>query len=373
MQGLKHKRRRLVVALALTALAPVTAFAAGGGGKAVVAGVIQACKKDSGGALRAVSGPSDCKTNEHALSWNTKGAKGDKGEPGAAGPTGPAGPTGTAGAQGAKGDPGVAGAKGPTGATGASGSSGPAGPAGPTGAAGPQGAPGAKGTTGPTGPTGPAGGAGESLASLEALDGVACTVQSKGGTVSLSYDADNHAVFTCVVAGGGGGGGNSAKVRINEFMTGVASAASNEFVELVNAGSTAADIGGWKLAYRAAAGTGDVTLATVPAGTSIAAGGFYLFGGSSYSGSGVADQSFSTSLASTAGGLGIRDSNGALVDSVGYGTTATNAFVETAPAAAPPATAAPGSSDIRKPDGHDTGDNSADFAVTSTPTPRAAN
>ena len=51
------------------------------------------------------------------------------------------------------------------------------------------------------------------------------------------------------------------------------------------------------------------------------------------------------------------------IDSVGWGT-ATNALVEGAAAAAPPATAAPGSSIVRLPDGHDTNANASDFTVT---------
>jgi hypothetical protein len=78
-------------------------------------------------------------------------------------------------------------------------------------------------------------------------------------------------------------------------------------------------------------------------------------------------------MASTAGGVGIRSGDGTLVDSVGYGSTAANGFVEGTPAPAPPTTAAPGSSDVRKPDGHDTNDNSVDFTVASPPSPRATN
>jgi hypothetical protein len=133
-----------------------------------------------------------------------------------------------------------------------------------------------------------------------------------------------------------------AKMLINEIATGTTSSSSDEFVELFNVGGVAADIGGYKLVYRTAAGTSDVLLATLPAGTTVAAGGYYLFGGTSYAGAPPADQSFTNGLASTAGGIGLRDSNGTLVDSVGYGATATNAFVETAPAAAPPTTATPG-------------------------------
>ena len=116
----------------------------------------------------------------------------------------------------------------------------------------------------------------------------------------------------------------------------------------------------------------DVALATIPAGTMLAPGAFYLFGGSGYAGTKAADQTFSAGLAATAGGVGLRDAGGKLVDSLGYGT-ATNAFVETRPATAPPSTAPPGSSDIRLPDGRDTDDNGADFAVTAAPTPGAPN
>ena len=73
-------------------------------------------------------------------------------------------------------------------------------------------------------------------------------------------------------------------VRVNELMTGSTSSAANEFVELVNAGGAAADVGGWKLVYRSAAATGDVTLVTFPSGTTIPAGGFYLAGGAAYPG-----------------------------------------------------------------------------------------
>jgi hypothetical protein len=159
---------------------------------------------------------------------------------------------------------------------------------------------------------------------------------------------------------------------VNEVQTGTAHSAADEFVELSNTGTAAVDIGGWKVVYRSASGASDTTLVTIPAGTSLAPGGFYLLGGSEYSGAAAADLSFSPGLAATGGGVGIRDASGTLVDGVGWGTAA-NALVEGSPAAAPPATAAPGSSVARLPDGHDTDSNAADFTVTPTATPRAAN
>jgi hypothetical protein len=198
------------------------------------------------------------------------------------------------------------------------------------------------------------------------LDGLPCTAGTPG-TISISYDSARHAIITCVASSA------PPLVSINEFMTGVTGAAANEFVEIVNAGAASADLSGWKLVYRSATGTSDTVLATVPNGTTLAPGAFYLFGGSGYVGPPASDQTFSTGLAATAGGVGLRDANGTLVDSVGWGSTAANGFVEGSPAPAPPATAAPGSSDIRHPDGHDTNDNSADFTVATAPTPRASN
>jgi hypothetical protein len=155
-------------------------------------------------------------------------------------------------------------------------------------------------------------------------------------------------------------------------MTGVTGNATDEFVEIVNPTDSAIDASGYRVAYRAAAGTSDTALATIPDGTTIAAHGFYLLGGSGYSGSHAANQSFATALAATGGGLGLRDATAALVDSVGWGT-ATNAFVEGSATTAPPAAAAPGKSAGRTPDGHDTDNNAVDFSVLATPSPGTTN
>jgi hypothetical protein len=361
----RFPRVRFLLAAAVAALIGGGALAALGANRAGDS-VIQACKLKMTGALRAVSDSSKCTRREVPLSWNVQGPAG------AAGPTGPQGAkgdTGPAGPQGAKGDTGPAG---PQGERGAAGPQGPAGPQGAQGApgaqgpAGPQGAAGAQGPAGPQGPPGPKGDPGAGLAKFEDLNGVPCT-DGTAGTISITYDNARHAVITCVATGG------QANVRINEFSTGVTGAATNEFVEIVNSGSATADLSGWKLVYRSATGTSDTALDTIPDGTSLAPGAFYLFGGSGYTGPPAADQSFSQGLAAAAGGLAIRDANGTIVDSVGYGSTAANGFVEGTPAPAPPATAAPGSSDVRKPDGHDTNNNSGDFTVVAPPTPRATN
>jgi hypothetical protein len=253
--------------------------------------------------------------------------------------------------RGPQGDPGPAGPAGPAGADGAPGPAGPAGPPGQIGERGPQ---------------GPKGDPGTSIDALETLNGIACRAGGRNGTVALTYDASAHAVFTCSA------NASDAVVRVNEFSTGTTASATDEFVELFNAGATPAVVGGYKLVYRSGAGTSDISLGTIPDGTMLAPGAFYLFGGSGYAGARAPDQTFSQGLAGTAGGVGLRDGGGKLLDSVGYGT-ATNAFVEAHAAAAPPSTTVPGSSDIRFPDGTDSDDNGADFRVTVVPTPGAPN
>jgi hypothetical protein len=218
------------------------------------------------------------------------------------------------------------------------------------------------------------------LTSLEQLNGTACTAGGTAGTIAVSYDSSRKAVFTC-------SGSTSepppppppppppsgtATLVVNEFSTGTTGAAADEFVEIANVGSAALDISGFKVVYRAAAGTSDVTLATIPASTTLAAGAYYLLGGSAYAGAKTPNQSFSAALAATGGGIAIKDASGAILDSVGYGS-ATNAFVEGTVAAAPPATDAPGSSAARTPNGRDTNDNASDFKVASPPTPGAGN
>lgn len=312
--------------------------------------VIQACVNKRTGFLRLISDTGRCRHREQAISWN------EQGPPGKPGPQGPPGPQGEEGPPGPQGEPG---------------------PAGPPGPPGPQGPPGAQGPPGPQGPPGRQGPPGPGVASLDDLNGLACTVGGRAGTIALAYDTENRAVLTCVIPGGsgsrgGGGDGGEPRIRINEFMTGSSGAAANEFVEIVNAGTAPANLSGFKLVYRSAAGTSDTTLATIPDGTVLAPGSFYLFAGSGYAGSPAADQSFSAGLAAAGGGIGLRDAGGALVDSVGYGT-ATNAFVETSPATAPPTVDTPGASAVRIPDGKDTNDNSADFSVGQPPSPRASN
>jgi Lamin Tail Domain len=222
-----------------------------------------------------------------------------------------------------------------------------------------------RGRTGPVGPAGPQGEPGTGLEAFEDLERLPCTLGANEGSIEIDYDAGSgEAHVRCVVPAP-----PAAPIRVNEFSTGVEGALTDEFVEIFNPGTGPADISGYKLVYRSAAGTSDVSLLTVADGTMLAPGAFLVFGGSGYSG--TAAQSFSVSLASSGGGLGMRDSTGLLLDSVGWGT-ATNAFVEGTPAVAPTITPAPGKSDARHPDGDDANDNASDFAE-GDPTPGTAN
>jgi hypothetical protein len=204
----------------------------------------------------------------------------------------------------------------------------------------------------------------------------------------------------------------SAPVEINEVQTGTTTTPNQQFVELYNPGKAPANVGGWQLEYTSAAagrsGTTITTLATLPAGTSIVPGGYYLIGGAGYAAAGTqpGNQSFTqtsaTQLSKTGGGIAIADSTGFVVDSLGYGVNvnggyaisayqrASNAFVESCPAqsygvvptvtdtaltALFPLSSAntpsipDGDSLVRLPDGANTGSNCNDFSVSSTPTP----
>ena len=237
---------------------------------------------------------------------------------------------------------------------------------GPAGATGPTGPTGAAGAAGPRGATGPKGDPGTALTALDQLAGTQC---STNGTVQITYDLSGTVTLRCVSAATPV---EPASVRINEVQTGTSASAADEFVEIANTGTAAAEIGGWKIVYRSAAGTSDTTLATIPAGTTLASGSFYLVGGAAYDGLTAPDQSFAAGLAATGGAAGLRDATGSLVDGVGWGTAA-NSLVEGSAAPAPPSTAVPGSSIVRLPDGHDTNANAADFTISATATPRAAN
>jgi len=139
----------------------------------------------------------------------------------------------------------------------------------------------------------------------------------------------------------------------------------------------AVDITNWTLVYRTAgtvAGMPDTNLMMTLAGQ-MAPGELRLYAGSTYTG--TSDGTWPDTngiMQQMSGAVALRDGPkdmGVLIDSVAYGMVAdANPFIETK--ATP--MMSNGLSASRLPfDGNDTEDNSADFMVISTPTPRALN
>jgi len=80
----------------------------------------------------------------------------------------------------------------------------------------------------------------------------------------------------------------------------------------------------------------------------------------------------SIEMSGTSGGVRLATASGTVVDTMSYGTQSTNPYTAGSPAPYGGDTSPPHST-ARKTDGADTGNNAADFAQTSTPTPGAAN
>jgi len=176
---------------------------------------------------------------------------------------------------------------------------------------------------------------------------------------------------------------SEAAVVINEVYGGGGNSGStytNDFIELYNNGP-AMDISGYQLNYGSATGTAAFNAAgtdnqyasIIPAGTTLAAGGFYLIqeaagtGGTTPLPSPNLVDSTAIAMAGSAFKVQLIDSTGAQLDLVGVGSTA-NLYEGTGPAPG----IANATSSQRKIDGVDTNDNSADF-FTSAPTPGATN
>jgi hypothetical protein len=171
---------------------------------------------------------------------------------------------------------------------------------------------------------------------------------------------------------------------INEFQTGGTAGGSDEFIEIYNPCTADMPVANWTLDYRSFNVVTPVdpindtfTLITL-AGT-ITKGGFRLYVGSKYSGTETTDGAWGTNmgLADMGGSIALRDATGKVVDSLGYGDVmAGNVFIEGAACLAPP----PSGSVSRSPfDGNDAGigavdgNNSTNFAITTTTTPGARN
>lgn len=176
-------------------------------------------------------------------------------------------------------------------------------------------------------------------------------------------------------------------VVISEFAYEGSGGGIDEFVELYNRSSLSADIGGLNLRYVSASGASPAIKATVPAGTRLPPGGFYLLVGRDYPSSGVTTPDASTRApwtdgASSAGGAFWIELSSAVLDRVCWGSASPAAcdtggsaipatqptpgsFERRAVASSTPASMSAGGADEHAGNGYDTNDTAADFLVRS--------
>ena len=162
----------------------------------------------------------------------------------------------------------------------------------------------------------------------------------------------------------------SAGLVLAEAVTGGVSA-SDEYVEIYNAGTVATDLGGCELVYVTASGATVTRKAAFDSPLVLAPGAHLLVANSAGAYAALADATYSGGLAADGGSLALRHVGGAVIDALSWGT-AGNAYVEGAVAPAPPAR----SSLERRPGGAagnwvDTNDNASDWVVQSNPVPQS--
>src|SRR4051812_6735573 len=156
---------------------------------------------------------------------------------------------------------------------------------------------------------------------------------------------------------------------VSEVVTGGASA-SDEFVEIANAGAATVDLATLEVVYVTSTGSTVTRKATWTTPRPLEPGRHLLLANSSGVFAPLADATYSGGLAATGGAIVIRPVGGTPIDAVGWGDAA-NAFVEGTPSVAAPA----GSSIERLPgggagNGTDTNDNRTDWFVQPGPTPQ---
>ncbi len=159
-----------------------------------------------------------------------------------------------------------------------------------------------------------------------------------------------------------------SQLVINEFMADPdGSDGGREFVELLNTGVSALDLGGWQLQFANGA-DGPVWQArwTGVSGSRLEPGARFLIVDRNWTGVVAGDAEVALALQNGPDAIRlVRD--GKAMDTVGYGPLTDAAMMETAPA---PVVA--GRATARRPDGIDSGDNSADF-MTALATPGGVN
>lgn len=161
----------------------------------------------------------------------------------------------------------------------------------------------------------------------------------------------------------------SGGLVVGEVVTGGASA-SDEYVEIYNAGASTLDLLNVELVYVAAAGTSPTRKVAWSTSRPLVPGRHLLVANSAGAFAAVADATWSSGIAASGGAVALRVIGGAVIDAVGWGD-ATNAFVEGTAAPAPAASA----SIERRPggdagNGTDSNDNAWDFALQAQPVPQ---
>jgi hypothetical protein len=157
---------------------------------------------------------------------------------------------------------------------------------------------------------------------------------------------------------------------INQVQTDGATGFNNEFVELCNRTLSPISLAGYQLRYYNSLGVLSRACAfSTETQFSVPAGGFFLIGSSGYDYLGILADTICTGGYSKVGGqLGLFNGSGQLVDGLAWGSVTPNIVGEGSTASPAPT----GACLIRTPDGFDTNDNSVDFKINSTPTPRNA-
>jgi hypothetical protein len=165
---------------------------------------------------------------------------------------------------------------------------------------------------------------------------------------------------------------SAGQVVVSEVMTGGASA-SDEFVELYNPSAVPTSLDGLELVYVTGSGATVTRKALWATGAEIGPGGHVLVANEAGMFAGIADVTYANGLAATGGSMAVRIVGAtSALDAVGWGT-ASSAWLEGAPAPAPPA----GSTLERLPggelgSGQDSDQNHVDFVVRPSPDPQNA-
>lgn len=158
----------------------------------------------------------------------------------------------------------------------------------------------------------------------------------------------------------------ASHIVISEIQTGSVSDSSQEFVELYNPTSTSISVDNWTVEYASAAGTTWTKKATLT-GT-IPAFGYFLLATAGYaSGDGI----MTSGLAGTSGHIRLKNTNGAVIDLVGWGAaTHPEGSAIDAPTSGGSIERVPGRLNSLAGNGEDNDNNATDFVLRETAEPQ---